>query len=151
MLVLFTRWRNNRRAWEVSQLKQNQPILLILTQAKINKESNGVELLFPVSWGEFVSYFPKYSSIFSQDKALVWAVSYVIVSSFFVSVHSQTSRNNLGRRQEGRNCRQTDERLGMNFEHCECLCITLPHFSGFHYENTCHVGYVASFVKGPSV
>ena len=30
--VLFTRWWNNPRAWEVSQLNQNQPILLVLTQ-----------------------------------------------------------------------------------------------------------------------
>ena len=59
-----------------------------------------MELLFPVSSGEFVLYFPKYSSIFSQDKTLVWAVSYVIVSSFFVSFHNQKSGNNL---EESRN------------------------------------------------
>ena len=59
-----------------------------------------MELLFPVSSSEFVLYFPKCSSIFIQDKAFVWAVSYAIVSSFFVSFHSQKSGNNLGRRQE---------------------------------------------------
>ena len=59
-----------------------------------------MELLFPVSSGEFVLYFPKYSSIFSQDKTLVWAVSYVIVSSFFCIIPQPEVREQLGRKQE---------------------------------------------------
>ena len=34
--VLFIRWRSNPRARELSQLKQNEPILLVQKQKKIN-------------------------------------------------------------------------------------------------------------------
>ena len=61
--VLFIRWRSNPRARELSQLKQNEPILLVQKQNKNQLSSQHVELLYAVS-----------SIIFSLDKVLVQIV-----------------------------------------------------------------------------
>ena len=61
--VLFIRWRSNPRARELSQLKQNEPILLVQKQNKNQLSSQRVELLYAVS-----------SIIFSLDKVLVQIV-----------------------------------------------------------------------------
>lgn len=47
--VLFITWRSSPRARELSQLKQNEPILLVQKQNKNQLRTNGVELLYAVS------------------------------------------------------------------------------------------------------
>lgn len=87
-----------RESW--TSWTRKSPFFWYWYKTKITKEANRVKLLFPVSCSKFVLYFPKYSSIFCQDKAFSWPVSYDIVSSFFVSFHSQMSRNKQGSRNQ---------------------------------------------------
>lgn len=59
-----------RESW--TSWTRKSPFFWYWYKTKITKEANRVKLLFPVSCSKFVLYFPKYSSIFCQDKAFSW-------------------------------------------------------------------------------